>query len=644
MPVPITQRAQLRPILTMTPSNEHVVPRRAPVRSDSAISDTSTVDNQSDGQEDNYDDDDFDGQIEEEEDDDDDDDPNRQEHASREGNDQAVSTSVPRPLGPRRRTVPSVAYPERLRPLGQLQPIPQNNSSSAPRLQRSNHGHPSHYHPHHRTAPSDSNDLDDKTQSPEHEPPLEEPPLSEQRSDPTLPRPACSICGDEAPRAYGLLQNCDHAFCVTCLRQWRQQGTTSDQDELTSNFKCCPLCRTQSLICVRSPDFLTGQAKSDRIDAAMAPKKGIPCRYFTKSLRSSQGPFCPFGDECFYLHQMGPGQFRFGLGAEQMQDKSSARRRVAAYRSYPPSEDEASDTESISSHTSSTAAARPTTLRRFGSIGRARTRFGGSGLGLTPMAGSPAMMMSFSASESPRDGGSPHGGDSPVPVLHAGSAAAPRRASFGGAGALGGRSPGSNSPSLVGGSGTKERRGSIAAAAAAARRQREARASMSSSRPSPAPTPPPPPPPTTTTQTTETTLNNRRSSFGMRSGSRSTSDSPSSSSPLAGSGAKERRGSIAAAAAAARRQREARASMSSSGSAPLSRLPSGLAPVSPVRPDSPTRTTNGSSTVDSEDPRLLVRSMQAPSMTLMSSSAIDSASSSPVSSRAASPMLSSRAH
>ncbi|KAK9379573.1 uncharacterized protein V2V93DRAFT_381582 [Kockiozyma suomiensis] len=158
----------------------------------------------------------------------------------------------------------------------------------------------------------------------------------------------CAICL-EVPTTYGLLTNCDHVFCLGCIREWRQQqgmasvsvvvreavsrtpvmdqrlmvdvntGVDSTFNEtiasgsppqnsrskLRNLSKCCPLCRNVSDYVVPSShlpvevshlsrtDQLT---KKDIIDAYLATLKHIPCKYFV------QKRLCRFGNDCFYSH------------------------------------------------------------------------------------------------------------------------------------------------------------------------------------------------------------------------------------------------------------------------------------------------------------------------------------------------------
>ncbi|KAJ7245147.1 hypothetical protein B0H12DRAFT_790343 [Mycena haematopus] len=114
----------------------------------------------------------------------------------------------------------------------------------------------------------------------------------------------CSICFDK-PVTYGLLTGCNHIFCITCIKQWRDPVNKSVDVVDSGNIKRCPMCRQPAKFIIPSSKFYAqGEAK----DAAMAryldSMKRVPCKHFQKSLASARAtPFCPFGKDCFYQHR-----------------------------------------------------------------------------------------------------------------------------------------------------------------------------------------------------------------------------------------------------------------------------------------------------------------------------------------------------
>ncbi|GJD11173.1 E3 ubiquitin-protein ligase makorin-1 [Galdieria sulphuraria] len=60
----------------------------------------------------------------------------------------------------------------------------------------------------------------------------------------------CGICLDyprKSGKYFGLLENCDHVFCLECIRQWRQHSIDFGQV-----VRFCPLCRTPSFFVIPS--------------------------------------------------------------------------------------------------------------------------------------------------------------------------------------------------------------------------------------------------------------------------------------------------------------------------------------------------------------------------------------------------------
>jgi len=127
--------------------------------------------------------------------------------------------------------------------------------------------------------------------------------------------PCCGVCLEVPPVSdapskwarYALLPGCDHAFCVSCLKQWRaanknkKNRDSSGSDSYHDNdnramVKCCPTCRAPSRFCVPSNKFYRGKEKDAVITAFVDSKKNKPCSQYS-------GPgTCPFGSECFYAH------------------------------------------------------------------------------------------------------------------------------------------------------------------------------------------------------------------------------------------------------------------------------------------------------------------------------------------------------
>jgi len=114
----------------------------------------------------------------------------------------------------------------------------------------------------------------------------------------------CTVCYDivwekpnPAHQRFGILENCDHVFCLGCIREWRA-NTNSDK----SAVKGCPTCRKESHFVIPSKWFVDGQEKELLIDSYKIALSEKECRYYDKGRGS-----CPFGTSCFYKHQNADG-------------------------------------------------------------------------------------------------------------------------------------------------------------------------------------------------------------------------------------------------------------------------------------------------------------------------------------------------
>ncbi|KAK2737016.1 hypothetical protein FQN55_001348 [Onygenales sp. PD_40] len=169
----------------------------------------------------------------------------------------------------------------------------------------------------------------------------------------------CAICL-EKPAIFGLLVNCDHVFCLDCIKSWRASsaadaqpaGSSLDSRVPSKTTKTCPLCRVASDFVIPSSVFPTppepeetedhatasedstvmpseptasvkvNPAKVKIIEAYLAKLKTTPCRYFEESVqrwrdlepianpdRTVGGVIhakfsgaCVFGNQCHFAH------------------------------------------------------------------------------------------------------------------------------------------------------------------------------------------------------------------------------------------------------------------------------------------------------------------------------------------------------
>lgn len=107
----------------------------------------------------------------------------------------------------------------------------------------------------------------------------------------------CGICLEviaNKGNRFGLMTGCDHAFCIGCIRLWRNKS--NDLSNPSAMVKACPTCRTDSLFIIPSLIYCTGEMKNHMVEQYKANLKSKACKYFQRT--SS----CPFGADCFYAH------------------------------------------------------------------------------------------------------------------------------------------------------------------------------------------------------------------------------------------------------------------------------------------------------------------------------------------------------
>ena len=113
---------------------------------------------------------------------------------------------------------------------------------------------------------------------------------------------ACSICMELPARKrkrFGLLNSCDHAFCLQCIREWRDTRTQSRNAVLV-----CPVCRVLSAFVIPSLRHVTQPERKARlIDAYRRNLKAIDCVLFARG-----DGVCTFGTRCHYRHQRRAGE------------------------------------------------------------------------------------------------------------------------------------------------------------------------------------------------------------------------------------------------------------------------------------------------------------------------------------------------
>ncbi|PON81348.1 Cdk-activating kinase assembly factor [Trema orientale] len=121
----------------------------------------------------------------------------------------------------------------------------------------------------------------------------------------------CSVCLERvlskptaAERKFGLMSECDHPFCISCIRNWRSSSPTSGFD-VNSALRACPICRKLSYFVVPSVIWYTSkEEKQEIVNSYKAKLKSIDCKHFDFGNGN-----CPFGTSCFYRHTVKPGSY-----------------------------------------------------------------------------------------------------------------------------------------------------------------------------------------------------------------------------------------------------------------------------------------------------------------------------------------------
>ena len=94
---------------------------------------------------------------------------------------------------------------------------------------------------------------------------------------------------------FGLL-NCNHAFCLGCIRNWR----ATHFDANNENPRSCPDCKEVTYFIVPSSTWIDDQIEKFKVIEQYKKRMSvIPCKYFDYGRGD-----CPFGTSCFYEHRV----------------------------------------------------------------------------------------------------------------------------------------------------------------------------------------------------------------------------------------------------------------------------------------------------------------------------------------------------
>ena len=115
----------------------------------------------------------------------------------------------------------------------------------------------------------------------------------------------CVICLEPVlanGKRFGILESCDHCFCLDCIRDWR---ATYDKKIKKTHYRTCPICRENSYLVIPSTKHIGwGPEKEDLIAEYTGALEEIPCRHFNKG----KG-YCPFQNSCYYAHYLENGEW-----------------------------------------------------------------------------------------------------------------------------------------------------------------------------------------------------------------------------------------------------------------------------------------------------------------------------------------------
>ncbi|XP_012218044.1 probable E3 ubiquitin-protein ligase makorin-1 isoform X2 [Linepithema humile] len=115
---------------------------------------------------------------------------------------------------------------------------------------------------------------------------------------------SCGVCFEtimeksSREQRFGILPNCNHCFCLSCIRKWRQAKQFDNKI-----IRACPECRIPSdFVCPSMYWVDTKEEKEKLIRDYKGALSTKDCKYFNKGRGK-----CPFGNKCFYLHALPDG-------------------------------------------------------------------------------------------------------------------------------------------------------------------------------------------------------------------------------------------------------------------------------------------------------------------------------------------------
>lgn len=102
----------------------------------------------------------------------------------------------------------------------------------------------------------------------------------------------CGICYEDiidTNKRYGLLQNCNHIYCLNCIKTYRS-GQMNSSISLTNRLKC-PICREHSRFVLPSKYNLKGEHKKNGFKRFYEKRQAKSCYYGLSCPRIKSCPF-----------------------------------------------------------------------------------------------------------------------------------------------------------------------------------------------------------------------------------------------------------------------------------------------------------------------------------------------------------------
>lgn len=94
----------------------------------------------------------------------------------------------------------------------------------------------------------------------------------------------CSVCLERilskptaAERKFGILSECDHPFCVSCIRNWRSTSRASGMDA-NSALRSCPICRKLSYFVI--PSVIWYSSKEEKLEIVESYMSKLRYKFF----------------------------------------------------------------------------------------------------------------------------------------------------------------------------------------------------------------------------------------------------------------------------------------------------------------------------------------------------------------------------